>query len=418
MRNGTVKEGAAELKAYKKPRSSRIRKTVRKLHLIVGAITAPIVLIVSLTGALWAFQAEIEGLFEEEWNIEARDAGTIGPLEAEKAAKEVFPERRTHGFVYRGPEEPIEVSFYEKDPEFFRSVYLDPYTGKVLGTEDHTTGFFNVVLAGHMHLWLPERIGGKIVSWGVMLFFLSLLSGLILWWPRNRKEQKKRFRWNMLHWRNLTQKRFDLHAVVGFYALLFALIFAVTGLSMSFTWFAEGLHASMGGDRSAEFRIPKAPSDSSTEQKEGARIEELPRLLKRKYPEAESFEVHYRDRKERAIYVEISTEEGLFYNNDYRYYDPGTLEAVDTETIYRPYDKASLPDRILRMNYDIHVGAIFGLPGKILAFFSSLAIGSLPVTGSLLYWLRRKKKKRTRQRKARRILYRSGKKKREPMARV
>jgi uncharacterized iron-regulated membrane protein len=43
------------------------------------------------------------------------------------------------------------------------------------------------------------------------------------------------------------------------------------------------------------------------------------------------------------------------------------------------------------MNYDIHVGAILGLSGKVLAFFASLIAASLPVTGFLL-WRGRKKK--------------------------
>jgi uncharacterized iron-regulated membrane protein len=49
--------------------------------------------------------------------------------------------------------------------------------------------------------------------------------------------------------------------------------------------------------------------------------------------------------------------------------------------------------KLMRMNYDIHVGAILGLPGKILAFFASLLIASLPVTGFMVWWGRRNKAK-------------------------
>ncbi|MCK7554360.1 PepSY domain-containing protein [Chitinophaga sedimenti] len=44
------------------------------------------------------------------------------------------------------------------------------------------------------------------------------------------------------------------------------------------------------------------------------------------------------------------------------------------------------------MNYDIHVGAIGGLTGKFIAFFASFICASLPVTGFLVWWGRRKKK--------------------------
>jgi hypothetical protein len=49
-------------------------------------------------------------------------------------------------------------------------------------------------------------------------------------------------------------------------------------------------------------------------------------------------------------------------------------------------------EMLINMNYDIHVGAIGGIAGKILAFIISLICASLPVTG-LLVWLNKGKKK-------------------------
>jgi uncharacterized iron-regulated membrane protein len=46
------------------------------------------------------------------------------------------------------------------------------------------------------------------------------------------------------------------------------------------------------------------------------------------------------------------------------------------------------------MNYDIHTGAILGLPGKFLAFFASLICASLPVTGVYVWWGRKNKAKK------------------------
>lgn len=46
------------------------------------------------------------------------------------------------------------------------------------------------------------------------------------------------------------------------------------------------------------------------------------------------------------------------------------------------------------MNYDIHVGQILGLPGKIIAFLASLICASLPITGFII-WLGRRKKSKT-----------------------
>ncbi len=44
----------------------------------------------------------------------------------------------------------------------------------------------------------------------------------------------------------------------------------------------------------------------------------------------------------------------------------------DSNASYGRYADAKAPDKLMRMNYDIHVGAIIGLPAKILMFFISL----------------------------------------------
>src|SRR5690606_38723536 len=59
-----------------------------------------------------------------------------------------------------------------------------------------------------------------------------------------------------------------------------------------------------------------------------------------------------------------------------------------------PKDK-NLREKMVAANYDIHVGAIFGLPTKIIAFIVSLLCASLPVTGFMIWYGRRKKKKPT-----------------------
>ncbi len=51
-----------------------------------------------------------------------------------------------------------------------------------------------------------------------------------------------------------------------------------------------------------------------------------------------------------------------------------------------------MADKIARMNYDIHVGAVLGLAGKILAFSASLIAASLPVTGFYIWWGKKHKK--------------------------
>nr|MBP7644731.1 PepSY domain-containing protein [Saprospiraceae bacterium] len=57
--------------------------------------------------------------------------------------------------------------------------------------------------------------------------------------------------------------------------------------------------------------------------------------------------------------------------------------------IYNRFDQSTFADKLMRMNYDIHTGAVFGLAGKIFMFLVSLLIASLPITGFLFWYGRR-----------------------------
>ena len=62
--------------------------------------------------------------------------------------------------------------------------------------------------------------------------------------------------------------------------------------------------------------------------------------------------------------------------------------------MYGSFKNASVADKMLRLNYDVHVGAIWGLAGKRRVFCASLVAASLPVTGFLIWRGRRRKQKK------------------------
>ena len=91
-----------------------------------------------------------------------------------------------------------------------------------------------------------------------------------------------------------------------------------------------------------------------------------------------------------AIEIIAYQDHGSWYNQHTYYYDQYTLQPLRMDG--DRFSTASFADQLMMMNYDIHIGTILGLPGKILAFFISLICASLPVTGFLV-WLNKKKKK-------------------------
>jgi uncharacterized iron-regulated membrane protein len=105
-------------------------------------------------------------------------------------------------------------------------------------------------------------------------------------------------------------------------------------------------------------------------------------------------EVHVPETKASPVVVNINPDNQTYWKTDYRYFDPYTLKELEVDHVYGKLSDASAADKLLRMNYDIHTGAIIGLPGKILAFCASLLCASLPITGFYIWWGRRKKDRR------------------------
>ncbi|WP_138429300.1 PepSY-associated TM helix domain-containing protein [Fodinibius saliphilus] len=367
-----------------------IKKIAGKIHLWLGLPTGLVVFIVAITGSIYCFQEEISALYDDYKYVEAQEQAFIPPSRVHDIAGEIHPGKHVHSVIYGDKTEALEVVFYEAEPEFYQLAYINPYSGDVIKVMDMHNEFFHIILDGHIYLWMGE-IGKKIVSYSTLIFLVILISGLILWWPRNKKiaRKKTRFSWSdRTRWK---RKNYDLHNILGFYASAVAVIVAITGLVMAFNWFAEGVHTMAGGEKQVEFVLPENESTKGDAIKAEQPIDVVWQQMNREYPNAEIIEMHYPPTEDYTIYAYVNFSKGTYYNSDFRYFDRRTLEEIKTEQVYSKLEKASFADMVLRMNYDIHVGAIGGIVGKIIVFLSSLIVGSLPITGFMIWWGRHKK---------------------------
>ena len=369
------------------------RSTLLNIHKILGLVTGLVVFIVSITGCLWAFKEEIESLYSDYKIVTPQEQTIITASQAKVIAEKALPGRHIHGALFGGPTDAVEVIFYEPDPVFYHSVFINPYSGDVLKTVDHRAGFFGIVLHGHIALWLPPEIGTHIVSFSVLFFLFILITGILLWWPKNKQLIQHKLK---LHWNERTKwkkKNYDLHSIVGFYVSLFAFVIASTGCVMAFNWFYYIVFLAAGGSHAPQFIIPNHEVQNVQMVENLAPLDRAIPLLREKYPNGKSFELHYPETDSTSIYVEITNTEGLHYDADFVFLDQYTLENIPTGSIYNHYKDADFADKVIRMNYDIHIGSIGGIVGKIIAFLISLFTALLPVTGCMIWWNKYKKKR-------------------------
>lgn len=367
-----------------------MKKIVHKLHLWLGLVSGLFVFVIAFTGALYAFQEEISSL-NSYHHVEARNSEFLPPSRLQQIAESQLPGKKMNSIEYHGRENSVEALFYGYAPSYYYKVFLNPYSGEVLKVKDMDKDFFRIVMQGHFYLWLPPAIGQPLVVVSTIVFLLVLISGIVIWFPKTLSKIKNRL---LVRWKKGVRAykvNYDLHVVGGWYVSIFGLIFALTGLVWGLPPYADGVHKLVGGIKSLQYGVSLPKSQPVARFSPDQAIDEVWGRMVREYPDAGSISIAPSEDSTSAITANVREADGKYWKTDYRYFHPQNLKEIKSENIYGRFADADPADKLLRMNYDIHTGGIWGLPGKILAFLTSLFIASLPVTGVVIWWRKRKK---------------------------
>ncbi|RKD91849.1 PepSY-associated TM helix domain-containing protein [Mangrovibacterium diazotrophicum] len=365
----------------------RIKNLFSKVHLYGGLISGLVVFIVSITGVLYAFKDEFEQ-FDEYRFVQAQDTPLISPSFAFEKAQTVRPNTKIHSVVFNGREKAIEVIYYQGSPLYYGAAYLNPYTGELLHETNFLKSFWGLVLIGHRYLWLPPAIGGILMKFMVISYFVLLITGFVIWWPKSRRT-KGAFWFSKTQ--NKTAQLREWHQVLGLYATVFIVLFLLTGSVWLFQDFGQWMYRATGGQKEAKFSIPPSDTTLIGTVLTTNPLDSVYRLVRAEFGETAQVELHGVDSPEKSILVEVQEKPG-YWRMNYLFYDQYSLNEIPSPHIYGRFADAGPPELIRRVNYEVHTGAIGGFAGKLLAAIMSLLSASLPVTG-FWFWLKRRKKK-------------------------
>ncbi|MCU0444514.1 MAG: PepSY domain-containing protein [Microscillaceae bacterium] len=370
-----------------------IRKLIGQIHLCLGLSSGLLVFIISITGCIYVFEAEIRSLYEYPYTyVKAENHAvlpvsklyTIGKSALKTEIKQAPKPEYQNITLYKNPQKAAYYYAYSEKQKIYHYVYINPYNGKVLKIKDLNYDFFTIIVQLHTSLLLPHAIGRQIVGASVLIFVISLISGLILWFPKSKKGIKQRFaiKWKA-HWR---RKNYDLHNVLGFYSFLLALIIALTGLVWSYTWVANGLDWLANGGQFSP--VVKEPNSKLMIQKNKHLWDELFTQTQAKYPESQMMGIDFPSNDTTTLNLSFYPNETVYYNGIYLLFDQYSGKLIKEDS----WRTQTNGQKIRNMNYDIHIGKILGLPGQILAFLASLIAASLPISGFLIWYGRKYKK--------------------------
>ncbi|MDP2421486.1 PepSY domain-containing protein [Sediminibacterium sp.] len=369
-----------------------MKKWIGRLHMWLGLSCGLVVFITGLTGAIYCFAPELES-FQPYRLVQEADKKFLPPSQIRQIAGNSLPGKNLQRIYYDHKNKAVMVLFSKKEAYSY-SVFINPYSGEVLKVRDNDKDFLSVVLQIHRTLLIPY--GREIIRWSTVVFVFMLLSGIILWWPKNRRTAKKRFR---IMWRASPKRlNYDLHTVLGFYVTWVIIFTAFTGLIFAFEGFADFMYRVTGSGHSIVQKKPPLSDTTVATQNKTPPVdvvwETVGPDLHQKYatimfvlPAANTG----------PILVRANPGVKTLYKTDFRYFDQYSGREIPGAYVWGRYqDTRTIGDNLKRMNYDIHTGAIYGLPGRIAVFFASLIAASLPISGFFFLWGRKHKRKITR----------------------
>ncbi len=370
-----------------------VKKIVGKIHLWLGLLSGIVVLWLGISGCILAFEKEISNATQPYRFVKNPEGKYLSPTILKDSADNHLNGKKTVTIEYLGIHNAALAYYY--DDSTYVQIFINPFTGRVQKVKNMKKDFFRVITMGHYELWLGEP-GKIIVSTATLFFLLMMITGIILWWPKNKAAAKQRvaFKWRpTTKWK---RKNYDLHNVLGFYMTWVAIFLAVTGLIMGFQWFAQSVYfISSGGKELPPHIHPHSDSTLATAANQTHTINTVwVQLMKQKKQDNKVGIVFPRTPVD-ALEGYVNHHLDTYFNSDFYHYDQYSGRELPAKGVWAgTFKEAPLSDKIRRMNYDIHIGAIGGLPGKLLAFFASLIAASLPVTGFYIWYGRRNKTKR------------------------
>lgn len=376
---------------------------IKTIHLWLGIGSGLVVFIVSFTGACLVFEEDIELWGQRHAFVKQEEKAFIAPATLVKQAEKSAPANMQVASVWYGRNgRSARITFRADQGGAHADIYLNPYNAAILKVDveeadSHEQGFFHFMEDGHVRLWLPESVGKPIVGYGTLAFVVTLITGIIWWYPAtwNRGTVKKSF---LIKWKARYKRlTIDLHNVPGFYSFLIAFLLAITGLYFSFKWVGNVTYwAFSGGQEQVQIQFPTSDITSTSTL---GRDHVLDAIWKAQgegmHQRWEQLFINFPLAPTATWVVAANKYMTSSHGVDLRFYDQYSgLRLYKRDKITGEILKNDLSYRILLYNYNIHLGRIGGMFTKCLAFFICLICASLPVTGVLIWYNRKRKKNR------------------------
>jgi uncharacterized iron-regulated membrane protein len=365
-----------------------VRAIIFWLHLGVGCVAGLVILAMSITGVLLAFERQINSWADAPAVLQGHsDAGPQAPLDS------LLADLRNNGrgvpselVLHNSADSPVEARFGRE-----QTLYLNPWTGEIIGQpSDATRAFFSTVERVHRSIGLGMQSGfGRGITGAANLAFLFMLvSGIYLWVPKvlNLTSLKRR----LLFRRGLEgrAREWNWHHVIGIWAFIPLFFIVLTGVIMSYPWASNLLYRVTGtqppangwrGERGSRAGgQPDRDGEQPAAQFQFRTLDALAQIAKQQIPEWKSITIAVPAGEDRNLEVSIDKSIGgqpeqssqLVINRQ-----SGHVEAI------KRFSDNNAGRKLRAWARFLHTGEEFGVAGELVATIACLGAVMLVWTG-------------------------------------
>ena len=390
-------------------------KIFRKIHLWLSVPFGIIITLICFSGAMLIFEPEITRSVKSDVYYVSSSEGEPLPLgELMETVKASLPDSVsiTGVTVFSDKDRTYQVNLSKPRRA---SMFIDQYSGQITGKYERI-GFFSTMFK--LHRWLLDsadphgdgvKVGKLLVGISTLIFVIALITGVVIWWPRARKNFRRSMTISFNDgWRGFWK---NLHVAGGMYALLFVLAMSLTGLTWSFNWYRTAFYAVCGvehtprnfeastngksverghdSDRNGNHRgghrggHGEGRGDGRRHHSEFGRWQEVYNTLKAQNPDAPQITIN----AENATVTLGNIGNGRA-SDKYEF----NRRSGEISPVTKYAD--SLPaDKLRGWIYAVHTGSWGGIITRILWLLSALLGASLPLTGYYI-WIKHLRKKK------------------------
>ncbi|OBZ96814.1 PepSY-associated TM helix domain-containing protein [Pararhizobium polonicum] len=382
---------------------SDLYRAVWRWHFYAGLLVLPFLVTLAITGALYLFRDEIDGLVHADLKrVEITENGAKAtPSAMVAAALAAYPGTAVKFTDPASSDTSAEITV--NTPASGKlAVYVNPYDGKVLGSLPDRGTIMWTIRTLHSLKYFGSFARSLIeiaAGWSILL----VATGIYLWWPRRqtggvlsiRGTPKRRVFWR------------DTHAVSGIFVGFFIVFLAVTGMPWSGVWggkvneWANG--SNFGYPAGVRTAVPMSDEHLDHIAKTSWSLEQA------RVPQSSSGD------GAAAIGLDgaVAVFDRLGLHRGYAVNIPATADGVYTGSVYpddlaqqrvvhldqysgKPLIDMSYADygplgKALEWGINVHLGQQFGLANQLVLLAACIAIVLLAVSAGIMWWKRRPK---------------------------